>query len=448
MNGASDYQLHINFLPVAGELPPFTIYRRPRIDPREDRPAAEAIALSLPIGSDFDQRQSYWILFEPRDGFQSYEATAAHGLHLNRRALHYSLRQSAARVLSPEQIVVPRNEFVDESDFIMETHPQGNELLVVQPYFLSVNQQLGFLIDFHFRLGENVQFSREVQRLCLTLNHNFRRNLDYCSDRTAKIDSFLKRFRPVLDQLKTPGTGNKIVATDRFVALPADQFRSRVYVFAGGKESRSQFLGLKEHGPLRSLEAAPRLLFVFREQDRDAARLLVRSLQGKNGRGLSFSGFKSLFKSDIDIDRSPIVLPDLSTDSMKKAAEQVSALRNTFPTLLPVIVLPDGEVDGYMDLKSMFTHLEIPTQVCTLRILQDQDSLKWAVGNLALQMFCKAGGLPWKVRPTSERSLIIGISQSHKFKEVDSVRQIDRYFAFSVLTDSSGLFQKVQVLGA
>ena len=84
---------------------------------------------------------------------------------------------------------------------------------------------------------------------------------------------------------------------------------------------------------------------------------------------------------------------------------------------------------------------------CTLRILEDEESLKWAIANLALQIFCKAGGRPWKVRPTAERSLIIGISQSHKLRLVNEQVHIDKYFAFSVLTDSSGLFQQIQVLG-
>ena len=69
------------------------------------------------------------------------------------------------------------------------------------------------------------------------------------------------------------------------------------------------------------------------------------------------------------------------------------------------------------------------------------------MGNIALQIFCKAGGQPWKVRPPSERSLIVGISQSHKLNKSETGVAVEKYFAFSVLTDSSGLFQKIQVLG-
>src|SRR5262249_26716212 len=73
--------------------------------------------------------------------------------------------------------------------------------------------------------------------------------------------------------------------------------------------------------------------------------------------------------------------------------------------------------------------------------------LKWAIANIALQIFCKAGGQPWKVRPTAERTLIIGISQSHKLRFEGAKTTIEKYFAFTVMTDNSGLFQRIQVLG-
>jgi hypothetical protein len=190
------------------------------------------------------------------------------------------------------------------------------------------------------------------------------------------------------------------------------------------------------------------LLFVFREQDRLPARRLALALKGLKQHGqYNFPGFNELFKTTLEIDANPIVLPDLSPASMEAALKQATEARKTSPNILPVIVLPNGDDNGYLAQKAHFSHAGMPTQVCTLRILEDEESLKWAVANLALQIFCKAGGRPWKVRPTAERSLIIGISQSHKIQFVDEQAHVDKYFAFSVLTDSSGLFQQIQVLG-
>lgn len=233
-----------------------------------------------------------------------------------------------------------------------------------------------------------------------------------------------------------------------FVTVPAERLRPKVYVFSGDKESKSQFNGLRDFGPLQPLEQSPRLLFVFREKDRQAARRLALSLRALKQRGqFNFPGFKHLFKVDLEIDANPVVLPDLTATSMEFALKRAEAVRKDCPQVLPVIVLPNEEDNGYLVQKAYFSHAGMPTQVCTLRILEDEESLKWAIGNLALQIFCKAGGKPWKVRPTAERSLIIGISQSHKCRIVNDRVHVDKYFAFSVLTDSSGLFQQIQVLG-
>jgi hypothetical protein len=338
--------------------------------------------------------------------------------------------------------------FIEEVSLIMETHPEGNELLVIQPYSLRASRQTGFLVDFHFELGEGVVFDRRVQQLSLSLNKNFRRNADHHLDRSAKIKHFLELRWGVFSEITMPASADPIAIEKEFAALPAERLRPKVYVFSGGRESRSQFAGLRDFGPLQPLAGPTKLLFAFRERDRQAARRLAVSLRGLRQQGqFSFPGFKRLFKTDVEIDPEPIVLPDLTEQTMQAALERAKTEREKGMQVVPVIVLPEGEDNGYYELKALFSHSSVPTQVCTLKILEDEELLKWSIANLALQIFCKAGGQPWKVRPTPERSLIIGISQSHKTRLVDDRRRIEKYFAFSVLTDSSGLFQKIRVLG-
>jgi hypothetical protein len=330
----------------------------------------------------------------------------------------------------------------------METHSEGDEQLVIQPYSLKSLHKIGFLVDFHFHLRKGVPFGRRVQQLSLSLDRNGRRNVDYYVDRSAKIRRFLDARWPIFENLTLPGSSQPLRVSRDFVALPAERLRPKIYVFAGSKESRSQFTGLRDLGPLQPLDRPPRLLFAFREQDRPAARRLALALRGIRQRGqYNFPGFKELFKADLEIDADPIVLPDLSPASMEAALRRAATAREAFPQILPIVVLPQGDDNGYLAQKAHFSHAGLPTQVCTLKILEDEESLKWAIGNLALQVFCKAGGKPWKVRPTAERSLIIGISQSHKSRLVGDQVRVEKYFAFSVLTDSSGLFQRIRVLG-
>ena len=341
---------------------------------------------------------------------------------------------------------VPQDSFVQEISFIQRHHDEGYEMLEVQPYFLQATQQFGYLVDFRFCLRDGVAFSRRTQQLSLSLDKSFRRNRGYYVDKSAKIRQFCSERQNVFGHLYLPDGNNILRLATDFHAMPAAMLRPKTYVFSGGNRAKSQFAGLRNHGPLSALQIPPRLLFIFREPDRQAARRLVLGLRG-NGNP-SFPGFKSLFRSDLEISGSPIVLPDLCREEMEKALTRVKSERQSNPGTLPVLILPAEDRDAYLTHKSLFSQADIPTQVCTLPKLQNDDSLKWAIANLALQIFCKAGGQPWKVLPTeTERCLIIGISQSHKLHKVDGKTKVEKYFAFSVMTDSSGLFHKVQVLG-
>ena len=446
---AHDYQIHLNFLPVDGDLSSFLVYRKLRASPQESRPSPEITAYRLPpTANAADKWPSYWVSVDRADGYEQFETTSAMNPNLTCRVLFWILRAAARCLLKPDEFHVPDNAFVAEVSFIQRTHPEGDERLEVQPYYLRATPQFGYLVDFHFRKREGVPFSRKVQQLSLSLDKSFRRNLDYYVDRDAKVRTFLAERRDVFKSLHLPGKGNAVMLADDFATLPADRLRTKTYVFAGNRESKSQFSGLLDYGPLKPSDGVPHLRFIFREQDRQAARMLAQSLRGSRLKErFSFPGFNALFKCDIQIDGDPIVLPDLSRSAMENALAQVKADHNTRPNTVPVLVIPSEDDDAYFVHKALFSQAGIPTQVCTLRILQDEDSLKWAVANLALQIFCKAGGHPWKVRPGADRSLIIGISQSHKLRRTDAGTEVEKYFAFSVMTDSSGLFQRIQVLG-
>jgi hypothetical protein len=444
----ADYNIHLNFLPIQ-QIPTIVLYRRPCASPQEHRPSDKASAHKLPVESaDETNWPQFWVCGEETEGFERFQFQPILNSDLTRRILFKGLKKSVESRLRPAEYQLWEAGFIQEVSLIMRTHPEGEELLVVQPYSLREIHKTGFLVDFHFRLNKSVPFSRRIQQLSLSLDKSFKRNLDYYLDRSAKIRGFLEERWTIFEGILLPGALERLQISRDFVTLPAERLRSKVYVFAGGKESRSQFAGLRDYGPIHPLDGPPTLLFIFREQDRQAARMLAVSLRGLKQRGqFNFPGFKTLFKSDLEISSNPIVLPDLSSSSMEVALRRTESERHATPRLLPVLVLPNSDDNGYFAHKAFFSHAGLPTQVCTLRILEDQETLKWAIANLALQIFCKAGGQPWRVRPTSERSLIIGISQSHKIRLVEDRRTIEKYFAFSVLTDSSGLFREIRVLG-
>ena len=441
-------KIHLNFLPVDGDITDFTVYRKRRETGRELCSKEGVKSYRLPDHlKNKEDWPLYWVSIAKGPDFEEFLASATMNPYLTCQILFQSLKTAASNLLESKQYRVPDNHFINEVSFIQRVYDEGEEELIVQPYYLRSTRRFGYLVDFHFRLRDGVPFSRRVQQLSLSLDKDFRRNLDYYTDRLAKIRESVNSRQNVFSTLQLPGLTDTIQISMDFVSLPADRLRTKVYQFANNRESKSQFTGLRDHGPLVRLERPPKLLFMFREQDRQAARRLAVNLRGSKSRDrFSFPGFNTLFKCDPNIVSDPMILPDLSKSSIEDALVRAKHDMEEGDVVVPIIILPRDD-DSYLVQKALFSNAKIATQVCTLRVLQDENLLKWSIANIALQVFCKAGGYPWKVRPTKGKSLIIGISQSHKLRELDGRRSVEKYFAFSVMTDNSGLFQKIKVLG-
>ncbi|MBI4661802.1 MAG: piwi domain protein [Verrucomicrobia bacterium] len=439
-----NYELHLNLLVVKGDVPPFTIYRKSREVNERANPHAGVFAYDLPVESaDLSVRGEYLVRLAPQAGYTACSLPAAAKIDLTRRVLFEALKAKCSQVFKVGEYSVPEDTFHREFSFILARHHEGNEVIVLQPYYLGATKQFGFLVDFHFDLNPGVPFSRRIQQLSLSLDQNYRRNLDYYADRRARITGWIQSHHAKLFPLPLPGASAPVGVESKFTPLPALQLRAKTYVMDGNREYRSQFIGVKEAGPLEPVAACPPLLFVFREQDRGLARRLARALKGAESQ-LNFPGFEQLFHLPITISSSPVVVNDFSRAEMERAIAQVQGA-NENPAI-PVVVMPKDE-EAYITHKAVFTHAGIATQVCTTDTLNDDYALKWSVANIALQLFCKAGGKPWKVKPTEFGSLIVGVSQSHKVTGHDSHRHIEKYFAFSILTDSSGIFQSLNVIG-
>ena len=66
-------------------------------------------------------------------------------------------------------------------------------MLVIQPYHLRELDQLGCLVDFHFRLKSGVAFSRRVQQLSLSLDRRFGGTLIVTSTDSRRFEASSSR---------------------------------------------------------------------------------------------------------------------------------------------------------------------------------------------------------------------------------------------------------------
>lgn len=438
-----DYSIQLNFLPLERQLFNFVTYRLECDDPRQAKPDADLLQYSLPVSpSNPDNRRTYWVSFSEREGFERVSLRARDNHRLTVRFLYHILARSCVESLGESEYIIDDRTFLKEIHFVLHEHREGKECVSVQPYCLRVNDEFGFLLDYSFRRNTNVPFSRRVQRLSLSLDENFRSNKNFYSDRFKRILAFLHEQAQKIFPLEHKELDGEIAVSRHFSDLKASLLNTKTYVFNNGREKNSQFLGLKEHGPLARPKNDPTFVFIFRKEDTDLARYLLRSLRGQTF-PYQFPGMAKIFRLDFSNQHiAHVVIPSFAREALNEALSEVNKI--VAPAVVPVLVVP-GDKDAYYLQKSLFTNSGISTQCITLKILRDERQFKWAIANLALQIFCKAGGRPWLVKPTDSKCLIVGISQTH-LREHGEDSRVKKYFAYSVLTDSSGVFQRLSVL--
>ena len=448
-----DYDISLNFLPLKDQNFGFEVFRKPYQTDNKGAYDDECRVLSLPVDPELNpnidgNRGNYWISLTPLDGFESYFAHCEDNRYLTEWFLFESLKIKSAQRLSKDQFYAT-NKFRKRIAYTIRTHPGlGQENVWVEPFFMSTERRFGFLIDFHFRKFPGVGFGRKVLELSLSLDSRGRRNRNFNIDKNAKIQSFLKQIVPQIFPLET--NNNLPIDIDPlYLSLPAKNLEVKKYIFGNNNTDISQFRGVRDNGPYKKPSAESiSYLFVFLEKHRGYARDLLLALQGKNYSG-SFLGYQQMFRLKFDNDNIVgMAIREYDESNLESVLEKVESLGSDF--VIPVFVIPaksDPENERiYYTIKHAFVDKFIPVQVVTLDLLQKKETLKWSVANIALQIFGKIGGYPWKVQPSRTECLIVGIGTRHDVREVEDTQIVDKYFAYSVLTDSSGLYLDIEVL--
>lgn len=174
-----DYSIRLNFLPFKSDLSHFIIYRGLRPSQQMQGPVGGEIrTYSLPHDpANNEERSHYWVSLRPCEGFEECYISPTSNNDLTKWVLYQCICASAKSQLKLEEFVATERGFLNEVRFPLRRHNEGQEELIVQPYFLRATHSFGFLVDFHFRLAEGVQHSRRVQQLSLSLDKHFKRNL-------------------------------------------------------------------------------------------------------------------------------------------------------------------------------------------------------------------------------------------------------------------------------
>ena len=433
----------LNFFPLTTDQFTITLYRLPFVE--GERPTSgdeEAVRRNLEVDG---KRDLYWTLFQRTEDGTEVECRPFDNTYVTIDALRLALIQSCRNKLGPDQFRITHG-IRHRVEVIMDTYPEGLQVVSLEPYLLRSHGQFGFLADSRFHPTEEHRGTRRSQQLSLSLDKNGQPNLNYYADRYSRLVAYVDKFHDRIFPIHMPG-GQEVTVGSRFVELTPETLDVKNYVVGSGNESTSQFMGVRQSGPFKQGPEDMHLYFLYRQKDRPLSQDLFRALRGDTFG--TFPGMKDMFRLPISNENvSGAALSDFSTGEIQRIRDRVvadAAGRNVVPIVLtPFSRHDDPEKNAaYWNLKHAFLSNGLPIQVVATETVADKNKLKWSTASIGLQVFAKAGGTPWKVRPRTERCLIVGIGQAHRIFE----EHIDRYFAYSVLTDSSGVFEEVRVLG-
>ena len=397
--------------------------------------------------TDRQDRDAYAVSFTERPECVQYNAKSTDNINMTKKWLAELLIQKANKSL-PSTSFFSGTHKVPNISFVISAHKEGQSLIQVEPYYLEVTNSFGFLLDYKFKPFHGYEKSRQEKILSLSLASDGSKNKSFYSDKLRYIRNFIEKTIPSLFPIMS---GDVVVDINKsLMDLPSFLLNEKTYVFKNG-ESTIQFQGIKEYKPLMNDVGNPLYVFVFEKSKVNTSRQLVKALRGQEYS--TFSGMQDMFGVTFSNDNiTSIVVDDYSVESLHSISSQLDKIVVDNPSANIVGIFAGIKKDfdtinnysPYYTVKSYFLKHGLAIQAVTIEQAIKKDGFKWSISGIALQLFVKLGGIPWKVKPQNKNCLIFGISSAHI---LDKDKNVTRYFAYSLCFDSSGQYKRLNILG-
>lgn len=394
-----------------------------------------------------DDRDTYAVSFTELQGYALYLAKATDNINMTKKWLMKALTEKAKRIYSNSVFFVGKY-FVPNISFVISSHKEGQRLIQIEPYYLEATKSFGIILDYKFKPFHGYEKTRQEKILSLSLAPDGSKNKNYYSDKLRYVKNFIDKMVPQLFPIEVE---NIVINVKRTLTdMPSFQLNEKTYVFKNG-ESQIQFQGIKEYNPLKNNVGNPLYIFIFEKSKVNTSRQLVRALRGQLYS--TFSGMENMFGVPFNNENTlSIVVDDYSIASLKSIELQLNKIIDTYPYSNIVGIFAGIERDfdtgknysPYYTVKSYFLKRGLAIQAVTIDQALKKDGFKWSISGIALQIFVKLGGVPWKVKPQNKNCLIFGISSAHI---TDDSNNTAKYFAYSLCFDSSGLYKRLNILG-
>ena len=436
--------IRLNFVPLEDQNTDFTIYRE-LVKDSSQKKSSDLYRAKLPEKDIETDWVLYDTTFKPRSGFEKIRLNIKSNAYLSEHYLFQMLRDQLHETPPKMEFSIPSNTKYKEIVFHQQQKRTGMHNIIVHPYFLKRNKKLGFLIKSRFSLNDSDQFNRLVQIESLSLDKNGKPNIFIYRDKEILLSKFLNEiFIPLV-------SGTKISIISQLEFIESIELDRKSYIVRNRKSCSSQFVGIKNSGPYKSIDENVRYLFAFSERTRSLGRDVYLGLTGKLFPS-QFSGLEAMFGLPIRkelVDHRVLEFSETSILEFRKFLDEYCFEYSNTKIML-IVIIPKGikgvdkAYDVYAHIKMMALEKNIYCQFLTEDTFFRKDSLKWSVSNIGLQIFSKLGGTPWLVKPAKSNCLILGLGSSHEI--VDD--QVKKWFAYTVCLNSSGEFRYIKPLSS
>lgn len=435
MNG----NISLGFLELVNSNFKFDVYRRAF---EKDRKEENTHIYKLPTITSSD-KDLYEVSFTEKEGYSRYNSESVDNIDMTKKWLMRLLINKVEETFDEKDYLINR-KFNDRLFIVVANHTEGACLIKLEPYYLETNKCFGFIIDYAFKSHPGYENSRSEKILSLSIAKDGSKNKNYYADKLKIITSFINNTITKLFPI------NGVDIKKELTKLPVFLLDEKNYVFNSGT-SQNQFQGIKEFKPYHSNIKNPLFVFIFEKSKINVSRQLVLALRGQLYP--TFSGMKDMFGVEFQNEHiKSIVVENYTKESLKHIESEIDNIVANNPTCNIVGVFAGIEKDfdtnrnysPYYSIKGMFLKRGLAIQAVTIEQALKKDGFKWSISGIALQLFVKLGGIPWKVKEKNNNCLILGISSAHIR---DKEGKTSRYFAYSLCFDSSGLYKRLNVLG-
>lgn len=434
--------IELNFLPLSKQDFFIKVYRRQMVDPSTKSRTGSRFRLKLEDSEEYALFDVSWDSFAEAT---EYMVSAFENFDLTKQYL----KNRIETVLADDDSIKfysSNNSFYKELRVVIEEHNEGQVEIRLQPYFLSTTNQFGFLLKHHFRVAKGQQFNREVQKLSLSLDHRYRQNRSFYSDKYRITTEFAGGVIRSLGEIT-----NGVSVEPNLVPVRSDSLANKSYVVGKGQISNSQYSGIKRNGPYQAVEDSVKFLFVFTESLRSLARDVYAGLDGKLYSGI-FPGLSPMFKLPFGQDLTDHqLINQYDQHAIKEISDRAVAMQEGGKykvfvlTFFPASMSDNANKEAYSQLKLSAINNGYFTQGIKQETMGKKEQLKWSIGNIGLQIFSKLGGIPWLMSPAHRNCLILGIGSAHA---EDGDGHILRYTAYTICLDTEGNFRQVRPLSS